>query len=714
MDPMKSEFKWRYWLMIWLVTIVSYGVLGKICIELGAIGGTASPFWLPAGLIVALSFLYGYRALPGIFLGQFLFATFFEPGTSWQHLMLAAGNVMEGASVYYLAPLLMRGNDPFASIRNFLSIFAATAAGSLINALIGAGALLLSGLIPHEAFGNVMLNWSIGDLGGALIVAPLIFAWWKPDFKKWHAWHIPEQALLLLIVCGISYVTFGGFLTLRSAPMAFFLLPLLLWSALRLELEVCTLLNAMMMGIVIWGTTHGHGPFATPSPTESLVLIQAFTSVIIVTSLLTYVVSQDRRCIMEKLRHETEMLEAEVARRTKALMQELNERKKTESALKDSEQRLRSIIETEPECIKVVDAKGRLVEMNAAGLNMLEADSLEHAQQHNLLDYVEPDDRADFIALHRRVMNGESGILVFRIKGLRGASRHLETHATPMRDADGNITALLGITRDVTERKKAEQQLRIAAIAFESQEGMLITNADGDILRVNQAFTEITGFAAEEVVGKNPSLLSSGRHGDAFYADMWNCIRNAGTWKGEVWNRRKNGEVYPEHLTITAVKDLDGRVSNYVASLTDITQSKATAEKIEQLAFFDPLTHLPNRRLLLDRVRQALASSARSGHQGAMLFLDLDHFKTLNDTRGHDIGDLLLQQVAVRLTACVREDDTVARLGGDEFVVILEDLSAHAVEAAAQAETVGDKIIDALNQPFQLGPHFHHTTPRQA
>jgi diguanylate cyclase (GGDEF)-like protein len=176
-------------------------------------------------------------------------------------------------------------------------------------------------------------------------------------------------------------------------------------------------------------------------------------------------------------------------------------------------------------------------------------------------------------------------------------------------------------------------------------------------------------------------------------------------WDGEIWNKRKNGEIYPVHITITAVKDSQDNIANYVSTLTDITISKAASEEIQALAFYDSLTKLPNRRLLVDRLSQALAISERSGQRGALLFLDLDNFKTLNDTLGHDIGDLLLQQVATRLMCCVRDGDTVARIGGDEFVVTIENLSDQLFDAAAQAEIVGEKILNELNLPYQLYSH---------
>ena len=263
-------------------------------------------------------------------------------------------------------------------------------------------------------------------------------------------------------------------------------------------------------------------------------------------------------------------------------------------------------------------------------------------------------------------------------------------------------SCILCYATDITVRKSAEANQRIAAAAFESQECMMITDADGVILRVNQAFVETTGYPADEVVGRKPSLLKSGRHNADFYREMWESIHRTGGWQGEVWDRRKNGEEYPKWLTISAVKGDDGRVTHYIGSHFDITERKIAEEKINELAYFDQLTSLPNRTLLLDRLKQAMTASSRNETHGALLFIDLDNFKTLNDSLGHDMGDLLLKQVAQRLMACVREGDTVARQGGDEFVIMLANLSANAEEAAVGVETVAEKILATLDQAYLL------------
>jgi len=268
-------------------------------------------------------------------------------------------------------------------------------------------------------------------------------------------------------------------------------------------------------------------------------------------------------------------------------------------------------------------------------------------------------------------------------------------------DGDGG-QYIWSFIEDISEIKHLVDQLRISAAAFESQEPMVITDAANLILRVNHAFTEMTGYTAAEAISQTPHLIQSGRHNAEFYSAMWMTIHRTGGWAGEIWDRRKNGEEYPKWLTISAVKDDQGAVTHYIGVHRDITLRKRTEERISELAFFDQLTGLPNRTLLLDRLRQAMAASSRTGSFGALLFIDLDKFKTINDTLGHDMGDMMLKQAANRLTNCVRVGDTVARLGGDEFVVMLASLSFDERDAAAKTKLIGEKILSALNQPYLL------------
>ncbi len=388
----------------------------------------------------------------------------------------------------------------------------------------------------------------------------------------------------------------------------------------------------------------------------------------------------------------------------------LQEKQKVEhAALLASEKKFRQLVSGALVGIFRTTPEGRVLDANPVMLQTLGYASITELNQAGMQNiYADPSDQQRLLALLR-----QSPVRGFETRGRRksGGIFYAALSAQLVSSEDGSEQFLEGTLEDITERKQAEMELRIAATVFESQEGMMVTDARKVILRVNKSFSQVTGYTAEEAVGQTPNLLNSGRQDKAFYAAMWEHIKHAGAWEGEIWNRRKNGDIYPEYLTVTAVKDAAGIVTNYVATFNDITVSKAAEDEIKNLAFYDPLTHLPNRRLLCDRLKLALASSMRSGREGALLFLDLDYFKNLNDTLGHGMGDLLLQQVAQRLSTCVREGDTVARLGGDEFVVMLEDLSERRTEAAEQVRVVGEKIISTLNQPYQLAGHEYRNTP---
>lgn len=260
------------------------------------------------------------------------------------------------------------------------------------------------------------------------------------------------------------------------------------------------------------------------------------------------------------------------------------------------------------------------------------------------------------------------------------------------------------------ELTENHESLRIAAVAFDTQEAIFITDHSEKIVRVNKSFTRITGYSAEEAIGQTPSILRSGKHDKNFYKELWLELKTHDYWQGEVWNKRKSGDIFPVGQTITAIKNDQGFVTHYLSTFDDITAFKKNEEHIHKLAFYDPLTGLANRRLLNDRLQQARAHSTRNKDYFALLFIDLDHFKTLNDTLGHDIGDSLLIQVGERLSDSIRECDTVSRTGGDEFIILLEELGPSSNEGAQHAKLIADKLLEHLAIPYTLKGHEHPIT----
>ena len=381
-------------------------------------------------------------------------------------------------------------------------------------------------------------------------------------------------------------------------------------------------------------------------------------------------------------------------------------------SLQQNETRLRTVMQTIPDLVWLKDLDGIFLACNrqverlfgATEAQIIGKTDYDFADQELADSYREHDHRA--LAAGKPSVNEEW--VTFADDGYRGL---FETIKTPMRDHSGKLIGVVGVARDITERHKAEQERRITATAFEAQEGILIADANRKILKVNRAFTEITGYTSAEAVGNGLRELYAEKGEAAHRQLILDALAQDGSWQGEIRNRRKNGAVFSAWMTVTAVNDDRGRITHYVLTLMDITARKAAEREIEQLAYFDPLTELPNRRLLMHRLQEALARTSESPRRGALLFIDLDNFKILNDTIGHDVGDRLLCIVARRLTSSVRQHDTIARFGGDEFVVMLENLSQNSDEAAAQAGDVGAKILTALNRPYTIGKHVLHSTP---
>ena len=404
----------------------------------------------------------------------------------------------------------------------------------------------------------------------------------------------------------------------------------------------------------------------------------------------------------QELLHELEVHQIE-------LEMQNDELRRTQLALEVSRDRYVDLYEFAPVGYVTLTADGVISDVNLTG-SVLLGEERKRILGRRFDRFVDPEDGDRFHHLFVGVMShdGRQNSELAMRRG-DGTTFHAQLDCVGVAAGDAPRIARVTLT-DVTERKRVESELRIAAAAFESQEGMFVADDKRLILRVNRAFCAITGFTPQEAVGQTTRLLKSDRHDDTFSAKLWETVGRTGAWRGEIWTRKKSGEVSPRWLTVTAVRGAEGRTTHYVGTLVDITQRKADEAEIENLAFYDPLTQLANRRLLADRLQQALVACARTQQRGAILFVDLDDFKTLNDSQGHDVGDQLLRQVSQRLLTCVRAGDTVARLGGDEFVVMLQNLNGSAKESEAQAGAVGEKILAALAPPYLLGGQEHHST----
>ncbi|BBI99926.1 hypothetical protein FGKAn22_16190 [Ferrigenium kumadai] len=385
-----------------------------------------------------------------------------------------------------------------------------------------------------------------------------------------------------------------------------------------------------------------------------------------------------------------------------ASSRDITARKRAEAVLVQH----KAVLDTAQDGFWMADERGYLLEVNEAYARMSGYSVEELMGMH--IGQLEAKEQAEEVTAHiDKIIAQGADRFESRHRCKDGHEIDVEVSVTFMPES----RRFFVFCHDITRRKQAEQALRVAATTFETHDAIVITDADANIIRVNQAYTDITGYGAEEVLGRNPRIMKSGRHDKDFYTGMWQQLLHTGSWAGEIWDRRKNKQIYPKWLTITAVKDEHQEITNYVGIFSDITARKQAEEEIRNLAFYDALTKLPNRRLFLDRFRAALPASARHRNYGAVLFIDMDKFKSLNDTLGHDYGDMMLVDVARRIKSCVRESDTVARLGGDEFVVLIEEVSRNAEDAAHKVGLVAEKIRETLAQPYRLKEHEHHSSP---
>lgn len=381
------------------------------------------------------------------------------------------------------------------------------------------------------------------------------------------------------------------------------------------------------------------------------------------------------------------------------IWRDISEHKKTKKTLEFTEKRFQSIVETTSDFIWEVNEKGVYTYASPGVKEMLGYDPEEIIGKTPFDLMPEKEKKRVSGAFQTLAANQEPVVNLENINLHKdGREVVLETSGLPFFNEKGELAGYRGIDRDVTNRKLYEEQLILTESVFKNSiEGIAITDIKGNIQKVNHAFTQITGYESQEVIGKNPRVLKSDRHDDDFYEEMWDQLVTTGQWSGEIWNRKKDGSVYPEWLSISSIRDEKGGITNFISVFHDISEKKLNEEKLEFLAFHDPLTHLPNRRLFYDRLNVAIETGKRTGKKMALLCMDIDNFKDINDTYGHPFGDEFLCQVKDRIASICRKSDTFARYGGDEFVIILNGL-----DKEGESVDFADRLTLLFDDPIRV------------
>jgi diguanylate cyclase (GGDEF)-like protein/PAS domain S-box-containing protein len=653
----------------------AYFVLGLLGLELPYIGSHISLIWASAGLALAGLLRWGPGMWPAIWLGAFAVNLTVSPDSS---PLLAAGIASGNTLGPWLAARLLTHigfRTDLDRRRDLLAYLAiGVAGGMVINAANGVTNLYLAGLLPANQLLSAGTAWWAGDAAGALVAGiPLMTLRRRTVMQAFSGRHAIGNMLLVLAALAAGTLSFNASLDqLGSTALAGLPLLILVGLAIRGGVWVSSLTALLLSIVAAWSVAHGSNPFHAGTMPDALVLIWAYMAALTIVSVLVTSLTAELMASEERWRSALE------GSNTGVWDWDL------ESGRLSLTDRMRTMIGCE--------------DSDCPGPDKIQVwEKLMHAD----------DEVAVRQALQSLLTDGATSAEVeHRYRDRNGAWKWvLSRGRVSARDPAGRPLRIIGTCTDISRHKHAEEQMRLAARVFDqSREIIMITDPAGHIVSVNKAFTEVTGYRSDEALGNTPALLKSHRHNPAFYREMWQVLTRDGYWHGEIWNRRKNGEIYPNWQSISAVTDEKGKLTNYLSVSMDVSLQKTAESRIHNLAYFDALTGLPNRQLLRDRASQVLAHSRQDEVETAFLFIDLDDFKTINDSLDHLIGDRLLQALGDRLRKTVRMQDTVGRLGGDEFLVILPGTDG------SSAAKMAERLLRMVSEPFPIDDHTLNVT----
>ncbi|MFL0801607.1 MAG: EAL domain-containing protein [Agarilytica sp.] len=721
---------------LWLGVAVVYTIGAKLGLLLAFEQSNTSPVWPPTGIAIAAMLHYGYRAAPGVLLGAFITNLM----TSIPLLVagsIAIGNTLEASIGFFLISRFVSRN-PFLHAEHILQFTLFVALSSAISALCGVSSLLLADIIPPDAFKTLLLTWWLGDWVGGVIVTPFLILWLRPFNTELESANFAEAVIFVLItaiVCAVIFTPWFTFGASRS-PSSFIFLPLAIWSAYRFLHRGATLFSISVSAIAIIGTIKGYGPFIVESVNSSLLLLQSFMGLLSISVLLLASSVKEKLIATAKLIATKNRLEHNVKSRTRdlvssnqALSQESQERKNIiealhtlldSTALESYEQLvhtcikdLASLYETRFAFIGIfTDKSHQAIKTIAVRVGNEFVDNFEYSLKgtpcqdvlNGTLEIIKSGAPQQYPEDHMLVtMSIDSyfgaplvtpagrtlGVLVV----MHDAPIHIHSWSRPVLTLYANRLAV------ELEKDETEQEQQLAEKVFNSSiQCIAITDSSGLVKRANATFKNVTGYGEEESIKHSMCLFKKELNNIDTEDTCWETLTEKRSWQGEIWNRKKNGDTFPAWLSASSIqKNDDDTPSHFVWTFTDISEKKSSEDHIFQLAHYDSLTDLFNRTAFQKELDLAIASCLKNQSQLALIYLDLDHFKLINDASGHSAGDMLLQEVSRRLKQIANAQHTIGRLGGDEFVLILPNITCE-----EDITNLCEKIIDQLSIPAQL------------
>ncbi len=644
-----------------------YFITAQSGLSLSLLEHSVTVFWPPSGISLAVLLLYGYRFWPWVFIGSFC-ANWVSGLPLLAVLGMAGGSMLEALLGAYLLNSYSRFNVELTEARDvFRLLWRGGILSTLLSAILGTLCLTWAGAIQWEQYAKTMMFWWMGDGLGVVLFAPITIAILRHRHFEWTVAYRQQVLAMyaILLLMSVLIFTDASRTLFGNQFKAFTLIAVVVWAALSFNSRVVgTVLLFISLGALFSAAT-GQGYFHHAVKDHSHIFdlwlfLMVFGMIGVTLSAVNF------------------------------------QRNRARIHLERSERNLKRAQHVSKVGSWELDIVRNKLEWSEEAYRIFGMDNSAELKLETFLGFIHPDDVLTVKTAWNEAMQGAAFDIEHRIV-VCGQVKWVHQQAEFDFSEQGKAESGVGTITDISASKLAEEQSRLAAKVFDNtNEAILITDVNNNIVTVNEAFTNMTGYSLDEVKGRNPKLLSSGEHDEAFFKDMWKSIVELGSWQGEIIDKNKAGNHFYKHLAINAVKNEQGLVTHYISISSDISERKEYDKNVHFLAYYDVLTGLPNRTLLRDRLGQMIAAAHRDNMQFALLFLDLDRFKYINDSMGHSVGDKLLQSVAQRLQVCVREGDTVSRIGGDEFIVLLREIDEQGVALVA------DKLLKTLATPFNL------------